>query len=126
MITYLDSADLLLIATSACDGDLVLRDPGLLDAAAHRPKAFVLGAEAYPTLWLKVAAMLDSIVRTRPLVAGNWRLGWLAAVAMCDLNGWWVEADDDVALNLVRRISRGEIEVPEVAQCLESWAKGTS
>jgi death on curing protein len=123
LITYLDSADLLLIATSACDGDLVLRDPGLLDAAAHRPKAFVLGAESYPTLWLKVAAMLDSIVRTRPLAAGNWRLGWLAAVAMCDLNGWWVDADDDIALDLVRRVSRGAIEVSEVANCLESWAK---
>lgn len=125
MITYLDSADLLLIATSACDGDLVLRDPGLLDAAAHRPKAFVLGAEVYPTLWLKVAALVDSIVRTRPLAAGNWRLGWLAAVAMCDLNGWWIDVDDDAALDLVRRVSRGDIEISEVANCLQSWAKQT-
>ena len=85
----------------------------------------MLGAEAYPTLWLKVAAMVDSIVRTRPLAAGNWRLGWLAAVAMCDLNGWWVDADDDAALNLVRRVSRGDIEISEVARCLESWAKRT-
>lgn len=123
VIKYLDSADLLLIATSACDGDLVIRDAGLLDAAAHRPKAVVLGREVYPTLWLKAAALLDSIVRSRPLAGGNWRLGWLAVVAMCDLNGWVVDSDDDFALDLVRRVSRGEVEVSEVANWLRTWAR---
>ena len=123
MINYLDSADLLLLATSACEGDLVVRDAGLLDAAAHRPKAVVLGREVYPTLWLKAAALLDSIVRTRPLAGGNWRLGWLAVVAFCDLNGWWVDSDDDFALDLVRQVSRGEIELREVAHWLQTWAK---
>jgi death-on-curing protein len=122
VITYLDSADLLLLATSVCDGDLVVRDPGLLDAAAHRPQAIVLGAEAYPTLWLKAAALMDSIVRTRPLAGGNWRLGWLAAVTFCDLNGWWIDADDDYAIDLVRKVSRGDADVPEVAHWLETWA----
>lgn len=126
MISYLDSADLLLLATSACEGDLVMRDLGLLEAAAHRPKAVVLGTEVYPTLWLKAAALLDSIVRTRPLAGGNWRLGWLAVVAMCDLNGWWVDAQDDFALELVRQVSRGDVEVPEVAHWLETWAKEKS
>ncbi|HEY0698119.1 MAG TPA: Fic family protein, partial [Micromonospora sp.] len=90
MIVYLDSADLLMIASSVVEGDLVVRDAGLLDAAAYRPQATMLGAEAYPTLWLKAAALLDSIVRTRPLVEGNWRLAWVAVVTFCDLNGWWV------------------------------------
>jgi death-on-curing protein len=83
---YLDAADLLMIATTVGGGDLVLRDPGLLDAAAYRPRASVLGAEAYPTLWLKAAALMDSIVRTRPLAEGNWRLAWLAVVTFCDLD----------------------------------------
>jgi len=122
---YLDSADLLMIATTVGAGDLVVRDAGLLDAAAYRPRATMLGAEAYPTLWLKAAALLDSIVRTRPLLEGNWRLGWLAVVTFCDLNGWWIDADDDAALAVIRRISRGEVEVPEVAHWLEIWAKMT-
>jgi death-on-curing protein len=126
LIAYLDSSDLLMLATAACEGDLVMRDPGLLDAAAHRPKAVVLGTEVYPTLWLKAAALLDSIVRSRPLAGGNWRLGWLAVVAFCDLNGWWIDADDDFALDLVRRVSRGEAEIAEVAHWLETWAKNVS
>ena len=123
MTNYLDGADLLMIATTIGAGDLVMRDAGLLDAAAYRPQAVMLGAEAYPTLWLKAAALLDSIVRTRPLAEGNWRLGWLAVVTFCDLNGWWIDADDDAALNVIRQVSRGEVEVPEVAHWLETWAK---
>lgn len=123
MIVYLDASDLLVLAAAVTGGDLVVRDLGLLDAAAHRPRATVLGVQAYETLWLKAAALLDSIVCTRPLAEGNWRLGWVAAVALCDMNGWWVDADEDEALNLVREVGRGNVGVPEMAANLEQWAK---
>ncbi|WP_156754034.1 type II toxin-antitoxin system death-on-curing family toxin [Actinokineospora pegani] len=122
MTAYLDAGDLLVLATAATGGDLVVRDLGLLDSAAHRPHATVLGVEAYDTLWLKAAALLDSIVRTRPLAEGNWRLAWIAAVTMCDINGWWLDADDDDALEMVREVGRGAVEVPKLAERLEAWA----
>lgn len=122
MIAYLDASDLLVLAAAVTGGDLVVRDLGLLDSAAHRPRATVLGVEAYDTLWLKAAALLDSIVRTKPLVEGNWRLGWVAAVTMCDLNGWWIDADEDEALEVVREVGRGNVDVPKMAGHLEAWA----
>ena len=122
MIAYLDASDLLVLAAAVTGGDLVVRDLGLLDSAAHRPRATVLGVEAYDTLWLKAAALLDSIVRTRPLVEGNWRLGWVAAVTLCDMNGWWIDADEDEALEMVREVGRGNVEVTAMAAHLESWA----
>ncbi|WP_199439517.1 type II toxin-antitoxin system death-on-curing family toxin [Umezawaea beigongshangensis] len=122
MINYLDAGDLLVLATAVTGGDLVVRDAGLLDSAAHRPRATVLGVEAYDTLWLKAAALLDSIVRTRPLFEGNWRLGWVAAVTLCDINGWWVEADEDAALELVRALGREQVDVHDTAGRLEAWA----
>ncbi|GAA3991975.1 hypothetical protein GCM10022247_08820 [Allokutzneria multivorans] len=122
MISYLDASDLLVLATAVTGGDLVVRDVGLLDAAAHRPRAAVLGVEAYGTLWLKAAAVLDSIVCTRPLVEGNWRLAWVAAVTLCDINGWWIDADEDDALKIVREVGRGEFEVADVAARFEGWA----
>ena len=112
MTVYLDASDLLLLATAVSSGDLGVRDSGLLDAAAYRPRAEVLGVPAYETLWLKSAALLDSIVRTRPLFEGNWRLGWVAAVAMCDMNG--------------REVGRDQRELPEIAGQLEIWAKPKS
>ncbi|WP_433870067.1 type II toxin-antitoxin system death-on-curing family toxin [Saccharopolyspora sp. CA-218241] len=123
MIVYLDTADLLLLATAVTDGDLVVRDSGLLDAAAYRPHAEVFGVPSYGTLWLKAASLLDSIVRTRPLRQGNWRLGWVAAVTMCDMNGWWVEAEEDAALALVRGVGRERCPLPEVAASLADWSK---
>jgi death-on-curing protein len=119
---YLDASDLLVLAAAVTGGDLVVRDLGLLDAAAHRPRATVLGVQAYDTLWLKAAALLDSIVTTRPLAEGNWRLGWVAAVTICDMNGWWIDADEDEALELVRDVGRGTVGVPEMAARLEDWA----
>ena len=123
MLVYLDASDLLLLATAVTRGDLVVRDSGLLDSAAYRPRAEVLGVPAYETLWLKAAALLDSLVRTRPLVEGNWRLGWVAAVAMCDVNGWWIDADEAEALQLVRDVGRDQREVAEIADFLERCAK---
>lgn len=122
MTAYLDAGDLLVLAAAVTGGDLVVRDLGLLDSAAHRPRATVLGVEAYDTLWLKAAALLDTVVRTRPLAEGNWRLGWVAAVTMCDLNGYWIDADTDAALDLVREVGRGAVEVPKLAEHLEAWA----
>jgi death on curing protein len=120
---YLDASDLLVLAAAVTGGDLVVRDLGLLDSAAHRPRATVLGVQAYDTLWLKAAALLDSIVTTRPLAEGNWRLGWVSAVTICDMNGWWIDADEDEALDLVREVGRGNVGVPEMAARLEAWAK---
>jgi death on curing protein len=122
VIAYLDASDLLVLAAAVTGGDLVVRDLGLLDSAAHRPRATVLGVEAYDTLWRKCAALLDSIVRTRPLAEGNWRLGWVAAVTMCDMNGWWIDADEEEALEIVREVGRGNVDVPKMAGHLEAWA----
>ncbi|HWC80273.1 MAG TPA: Fic family protein [Pseudonocardiaceae bacterium] len=121
MTVYLDASDLLVLAAAVTGGDLVVRDIGLLDAAAHRARAIVLGVEAYETLWAKAAALLDSVVCTRPLIQGNWRLGWVAAVTMCDLNGWWVDADEESALAVVRGVGRGQLDISEVAGRLEGW-----
>jgi death-on-curing protein len=122
MTEYLDASDLLVLATAVIGGDLVVRDLGLLDAAAHRPRATVLGVEAYETLWAKAAALMDSIVRSRPLAQGNWRLGWVAAVTLCDINGWWIDAEEDEALDLVRQIGRGQLDLKAAADCLAEWA----
>ena len=122
MIVYLDASDLLVLATAVTGGDLVVRDLGLLDAAAHRPRATVLGVEAYDTLWSKSAALMDSLVRTRPLAQGNWRLGWVAAVTLCDVNGWWIDAEEDDALTVVRAVGRGETDLITVAGQLQDWS----
>ncbi|MDH2426830.1 Fic family protein [Sphaerisporangium sp. TRM90804] len=52
-----------------------------LHAAVLRPQTTVFGADAYPDLWEKAAALMRSILIKHPLVDGNKRLGWAVAVA---------------------------------------------
>ena len=115
----LDLRHLLLMAEQ--EGIGPVRDAGLLVSAAERPWTTVMGAQAYPSAEEKASALLHSVVTHHPLVDGNKRLGWLATVVFLDLNGWWVEAPDDDAYNLVVAVASGRADLDEAAASLRSW-----
>lgn len=99
-----------------------VRDIGLLDAAVARPQSSAFGADAYPSIELKAAALLHSIVRNHALVDGNKRLGWMATVVFLDVNDRPVELEDDEAFALVIDVAEGrlDLDVEEIAECLGS------
>ena len=70
MTDYLDRDDVLTAGSIAFGAELTVRDYGLLDAAVARPKAIVFGVDAYPELWDKAAALLQSLARNHALVDG--------------------------------------------------------
>lgn len=92
-----------------------MRDLGLLDAAIARPQSSAFGEDAYPTVELKAAALLHSIVTNHALVDGNKRLGWLATTVFLDVNGESVDLGDDYAFQLVLDVAEGEVGVEEIA-----------
>ena len=79
MTEYLDADDLLTIARYAVGDEVAVRDHGLLASAAARPQASAFGADAYPELSLKAAALLHSLAGNHPLVDGNNDLEKIAA-----------------------------------------------
>jgi death-on-curing protein len=95
-----------------------VRDVGLLDSAAARPRSSVFGEDAYPKLDLKAAALLHSIARNHALLDGNKRLAWLATVVFLDLNGQVPDLDDDAAFDLVMDAAQGTVDVEELASRL--------
>ncbi len=115
-VEFLDLEDLVVLVRRLGAGPV--RDVGLLEAACARPRASVFGADAYPTLAGKAAALLHSIVANHALVDGNKRLGWLATVVFLDLNGWSVTLDDDVAFRLVMDVAEGRLDVDRIAGIL--------
>ena len=115
-VEYLDLEDLLALVRILGTGPV--RDVGLLDSAAARPRAQPFGHDAYPTLSLKAAALLHSLVGNHALVDGNKRLGWLAAVVFLDLNGHSPDLDDDAAFGLVMDVAGGQAEVEAIAERL--------
>ncbi len=116
---YLTTEDL--VGLSADLGVGPVRDLGLLDAAAHRPRATVFGEEAYSDLTTKAAVLMESIVRNHPLVDGNKRLGWLALLVFLGLNGLDLDVADDPAYDLVIGVAEGRLPYQETARRLRLW-----
>src|SRR5688500_18340826 len=95
-----------------------VRDPGLLDSAAARPRSSAFGADAYPTIELKAAALLHSVARNHALVDGNKRLAWLATAVFLDLNQRATDLDDDAVFELVVDVAAGLEDVAVIADRL--------
>jgi death on curing protein len=114
-IDYLTAEDLIILAETILGRPPVVRDPGLLAAAAARPGTVVFGQVAYPTLFGKAAALLFSVCQDHPLLDGNKRLAWSTAVTFLALNGVPVpDIDVDAAEAFMLAIAKGELT--EVAQ----------
>jgi len=116
-VEYLGLEDLLAMVRALEAGPV--RDVGLLDSAAARPRSSAFGQEAYPTLALKAAALLHSLARNHALVDGNKRLAWLATVVFLDLNAHATLVSHDEAFDLVMDVSKGLLDVDEIATRLQ-------
>lgn len=90
-----------------------VRDAGLLASALARPAATIFGADAYPTLDRKAAALLESLARNHPLVDGNKRTAWTSTVAFLWINGYRHDFDTDSAFALVVGVASGSIDLDE-------------
>ena len=120
-VEHLDLEDLLDLARMLLGDPPPVRDAGLLAAAAARPQATVLGEDAYPDLWSKAAALLDSVVNNHALVDGNKRLGWLATAVFLDLNGVDATvASNDAVYDLVMDVASRRQDVADLAGRLRS------
>ena len=120
-VEYLDLEDLLRLVRALGTGPV--RDVGLLDSAAARPKSVTFGEDAYATLALKAAALLHSLVGNHALVDGSKRLGWLATVVFLDLNGHAPDLDDETAFTLVMDVAAGAVDVETIAERLRVAAR---
>jgi death-on-curing protein len=121
---HLSTEQALRIARAAVGGPVEIRDIGLLDGAVHRPRARVLGQDAYPGLLDKAAALLQSLVANHPLVEGNKRLAWLATYVFCAKNGLELDPDDDDAYDLVVAVASGALsDVETIAARLATFVR---
>ena len=124
MTRHLTVEQALRIARLAVGGPIQVRDVGLLEAAVHRPRASVLGQDAYPDLFTKAGALLHSLAPNHPLVDGNKRLAWLATYVFLAKNDVVLDPDDDAAYELVIAVAAGEIDdVAEIAVALAGFVR---
>ena len=107
---YLGYAELLHVAERAIGERPRVRDAGLLEAAAARPRSTVFGEEAYATLEEKGAALTHSITRNHALVDGDKRLALAGLIAFLGVNGRRLTLSNDEAYDFISAISTGELD----------------
>ncbi len=118
-VEFLDLDDLLDLAQVLLGDSPPIRDVGLLASAVARPQTTVGGEDAYPTIWLKAAALLQSVVGNHALVDGNKRLGWLSVAVFLEINDTSVAAasNDDV-YTLVMEVAQAGLALDDIADRL--------
>lgn len=115
MTRYLTFEDILRQVDRA---GFVVRDPGLLASAVARPDTTVFGDDAYPTVWLKAAALCQSIDNNQALVDGNKRLAWLSTKVFLALNGQRLEAAAHGGERFMLDLVAGHADLPVIADWL--------
>ena len=118
-VEFLDLDDVIALAIALLGDPPPIRDIGLLGSAVARPQTTAFGDDAYPDIWTKAGAMLQSIVNNHALVDGNKRLGWLTTAVFLELNQIEISrADNDDVYDLVIDVAAGQPTVDEIAQRL--------
>ncbi|WP_284981595.1 type II toxin-antitoxin system death-on-curing family toxin [Arthrobacter sp. efr-133-TYG-118] len=108
MTAYLDIEDAIQVVDRY---GFHIRDVGLLASALARPATTVMGAEAYPDLAMKAAALLESVARFHPLIDGNKRTAWTLMVLLLWINDYRHDFTTEEGVDLVVGVAAGAIEL---------------
>lgn len=109
------------MSETAAGGEPKVRDYGLLESAAARPRATAFGADAYPDLDTKAAALLHSLARNHALIDGNKRLALAAVLAFYGISGRRLTVTNDAAYDLVIEVATGHLDsVDDIAAKLRA------
>ncbi|MEU6346251.1 fic family toxin-antitoxin system, toxin component [Streptomyces sp. NPDC046977] len=103
-------------------GDPQLIDLGPLFAAVSRHRSRAMNRDVYGSVWLKAAALMETLARLPALEHSNRQFAWLSAVAFLTVNGCTLDYPQKDAVALVNDVARGATAVQASALQLRRWA----
>jgi death on curing protein len=124
-LTYLTPEDIYTIAHEALGSEPAVRDRRLLRSAVTRPYTRAFGAEAYPSLLEKAAALLHSLAAHHLFWDGNKRIATLATTRFLTFNGIQPTWNDETMYHFVLDIAQHKHEVPAIAKWLAEHTTST-
>lgn len=105
-------------------GSQGVRDPNLLEFSIVKPRISAFGEEVYPTLFLKLAAILHALIRNHTFVDGNKRTAFGAMHLMMLQNGYDLTSSTNQEVQLCLDAAMGKLTIEEIADWIEKHAKG--
>ncbi|MDE3224302.1 MAG: type II toxin-antitoxin system death-on-curing family toxin [Nitrospirota bacterium] len=122
MIRYLSLAEALELHRSVLErwgGSGGIRDINALESALAQPRQGFGGADLYPDLATKAAALCFSLVLNHPFVDGNKRIGHAAMEVFLMLNGHELRGGVDEQEQLMLQLTAGNLK----REVLTEWVK---
>ncbi len=95
MTIYLELDEVLAIHDAVEPEQPQIRDVGAIQSALGRPQATAFGEDAYPTIWEKAAALMQSLACNHRWLDGNKRTAWTATMTFLEVNGHPLDPDFD-------------------------------
>lgn len=111
----------LLHAAELLPGDPQVDDYGPLFAAVARVNARALDRDINGSLYLKAAALLQTLARLPCLEHSNEAFAWHSTEAYLSLNGYRLDYPPKEAVSLVQDAASGALGVALVARQLRAW-----
>jgi death-on-curing protein len=99
-----------------------VRDLGLLESAVARPQATFDGKELYADVFIKAAALMDSLVNNHPFADGNKRTGVMSAGLFLLINGYKLKTSSAGMEDITLRVATKKVTLEKLAQ----WMKKNS
>jgi death-on-curing protein len=119
-LTLTEVLDLHALVLAQSGGAPGVRDAGGLTSAVAQPAMTFGGAELYPTLVEKAAALAFSLINNHPFVDGNKRIGHAALETFLVLNGHELKASVDEQEVIILGVAAGTVKRPEFVEWLRS------
>lgn len=122
MIRYLTLAEVFDLHRSVLErwgGAGGIRDINALESALAQPRQSFGGADLYPDLSTKAAALCFSLVLNHPFIDGNKRIGHAAMEVFLSLNGHELHAPVDEQEQIMLQLAAGNLKREAFAE----WVK---
>ncbi len=99
-----------------------IRDVGLLQSAASRPQATFEGKDLHPDVFLKAAALVESIARNHCFTDGNKRTAIASGGLFLELNGHHLQAEQDEVVRFGMSLAAEHLSLDEIRAWLKKYS----
>jgi len=122
---YIHLEEALAIHDAVAPGQTHIRDVGLIQSALNRPQVSAFGEDAYPSVWEKAAALMQSLACNHGWIDGNKRTAWTVTMTFLTINGHPLDPEFDQrrAEGFVVAVAQGlVVDLALIAAELETYA----
>jgi len=126
MIRYLTAEQVLFIHARLIDetgGLHGVRDLGMVQSTIARPQATFDGADLYPDIFSKAAALMDSLVNNHPFVDGNKRTGIAATGLFLRFSGIHLTATNPELAAFTLAVAQSKMSLESITAWLQSHSE---